>query len=296
MIKNTLYNIIVLIIAGNLFTFSACKKVRLKPAGFVAQSIPDTLRNFRAIKGGTFTMGDKELSPLIHRPHTVNLNSFYIGETEVTRAYWRDFLLAKANYGDTYTFIDYTIPGWGETEQHPIVLPTWFNAVRFCNYYTKEFLHSNDTAYIFIKADSVVWNTKSKEARLPTEAEWEYACRGGTETSYYTGWIVNSSYANYGADTINKTVSVAGYPANPFGLYDMMGNVREWCWDLYDEYPYTIQTDPTGPVTPSTIYGSKRVIRGGGWSDLDVRSASRYNDNPSSSRYDNLGFRLAKTP
>lgn len=282
-----------LISAIVLTLFAACKKTNNQPTGFIAQPIADTLTNFRAIKGGTFTRGDKELTNAT--PHKVNISSFYMGETEVTRAQWKAFLNKKANYGSSNNINDFTIGGWNETDQHPVANVNWFDAVRFSNYYTKEILKTTDTAYVFIRSDSVVCNKNAKGARLPTEAEWEYACRGGTQTPYYTGWMVTRSYANYDESGITKTTPVVSYINNPYGLYDILGNVWEWCSDWYksDYYPTdgSVQNNPIGPTI-----GLERVARGGSWANSVVvlRAAFRGSGNPGIRSF-TVGLRLAKT-
>ena len=135
--------------------------------------------------------------------------------------------------------------------------------------------------------------------RLPTEVEWEYACRAGTTTPFHFGSQLNGRQANcdgtvpYGTDTegpnLEKTTPVGNYPANAWGLYDMHGNVWEWCSDWYGEYPSASLTDPNGPAN-----GSNRVFRGGSWYGVAVncRSARRDGDDPSF-RDGFLGFRVA---
>ena len=135
--------------------------------------------------------------------------------------------------------------------------------------------------------------------RLPTESEWEYACRAGTTTPFHFGSELNGRQANcygtapYGTNTkgpnLKKTSPVGTYPANACGLYDMHGNVYEWCSDWYGEYPSGSVTDPSGPAT-----GSIRVYRGGSWryDAVRCRSANRNWLDPSfRCRY--LGFRVA---
>ncbi|WP_372368117.1 formylglycine-generating enzyme family protein [Candidatus Uabimicrobium sp. HlEnr_7] len=124
---------------------------------------------------------------------------------------------------------------------------------------------------------------------LPTEALWEYACRAGTTTAFSFGESITTSQVNYyGERTVRETVGVKSFGCNNWGLYEMHGNVWEWCSDWYDEYDISITTDPTG-----TISGSLRVLRGGSWFDLprDVRSAYRFRYVPGL-RVDYVGFRF----
>ena len=125
--------------------------------------------------------------------------------------------------------------------------------------------------------------------RLPTEAEWEYACRAGTSTVYAFGDSLTNSDANFGG---SSTKAVGGYKPNAFGLYDMHGNVWEWCEDWYDDYPAGAVIDPKGPAT-----GKSRVLRGGSFVNYGslARSSDRRSFTPTD-RFDNYGFRLARTP
>lgn len=126
------------------------------------------------------------------------------------------------------------------------------------------------------------------ECRLPTEAEWEYACRAGTTTPFYTGHNLTTFQANY-KNKWNKTIPVGSFMPNAWDLYDMYGNVFEWCSDWFDFYPTTAQTNPTGPSS-----GTHRVCRGGCWGSGEhyTRSAARISNIPEC-RGNALGFRLA---
>ena len=139
--------------------------------------------------------------------------------------------------------------------------------------------------------------------RLPTEAEWEYAARARTTTPFSTGECISADQAHYDTRSVypgcpkrrgtksTSTVAVAGFAPNPWGLYDMHGNVYEWCQDWFEApYPAGPVTDPTGPSS-----SLDRVFRGGSWSDIPryLRSASRGSNSPDH-RMDNLGFRLVK--
>ena len=127
---------------------------------------------------------------------------------------------------------------------------------------------------------------------LPTEAEWEYACRAGTTTAYSFGDSLTKSDANYGDGTLGHTKTVGSYKPNAFGLYDMHGNVSEWCADWKEEYPSGSATDPIG-----VRMGIYRVLRGGSFdgNGLSARSSYRFSSSRPSNRDDDLGFRLART-
>jgi formylglycine-generating enzyme required for sulfatase activity len=127
---------------------------------------------------------------------------------------------------------------------------------------------------------------------LPTEAQWEYACRAGTTTAYHFGNTLTREQARFRGD-VEQTLDVGKYPANAWGLHDMHGNVWEWCADWYG--PYSTSTDPSVAITDPTgsLQGSHRVHRGGGWGSLvrTCRSAFRGGYDPSGNR--DIGFRLA---
>ena len=139
-------------------------------------------------------------------------------------------------------------------------------------------------------------------AHLPTEAEWEYACRAGTITPFSFGEDITSEQVNYDGRSPYRSskeeqyrkeaVEVASLPANSWGLYEMHGNVWEWCQDWHGDYPQGLVIDPTGPVT-----GGEHILRGGSalTAGCDVRSAYRERIDPSN-RFDILGFRFALDP
>ena len=291
---------------------------------------PDLITNcigmqLKQIPAGEFTMGsnasrgDLETAGFVlsdtfdnsdEQPaHRVRITKpFYMGIHEVTRGQFAAFVTdtgyrtdaekdGKGGYGfeavgnasqkPEYTWKD---NGMSQTDSHPVINVSWNDAVEFIKWLSKK---------------------EGKQYRLPTEAEWEYCCRAGSETHFSTGDSLaslkdfgNMLDASYkGKYTIHTdqgfpfddgfvyTSPVGQFKANKFGLYDMHGNVWEWCNDWYgkDYYATSPPTDLGGPIT-----GSYRVYRGGSWgfSAWYCRSAFRSIDEPSS-RYDNLGFRLA---
>jgi formylglycine-generating enzyme required for sulfatase activity len=148
-----------------------------------------------------------------------------------------------------------------------------------------------------------LWALDDKAYRLPTEAEWEYACRAGTTTAFHFGETITTAQVNYGGEEMQrkgskalyqgKTTPVGRFPANAFGLHDMHGNLWEWCQDWYRvDVAAAATVDPQGPTT-----GNSRVLRGGSWVEPaeDCRSARRLRGGPNS-RGGNCGFRLCFFP
>ncbi|MFM8634129.1 MAG: formylglycine-generating enzyme family protein [Planctomycetia bacterium] len=215
------------------------------------------------IPAGTFTMGQAD-GAKNETPHRVTLTKpFYIGAYEVTNAQW------KCVMG--------TVPSLRKDDGRPVERVTWEDAIEFCR-----------------KLSALPEERKAGRVyRLPTEAEWEYACRAGTNTKYSFGDDESrlSEYGWYGSNSGSQTHPVGQKKANAWGLYDMHGNVWEWCSDWYGDYPDGAVTDPKGPSE-----GSVRVRRGGGWyyTAWFSRSAARSRNVPTDRFY--LGLRLALSP
>ena len=238
--------------------------------------------NMVKIDGGTFHMGatsEQDIDYDDEKPvHSVTLSDYYIGETEVTQELW------EAVMGSN--------PSWFQGDnQRPVESVSW-----------------NDCQEFIKKLNQLT----GKQFRLPTEAEWEYAARGGKYSRGYmysgsnnadeVAWYCQNSgdkylswewnYGSYDSIIENnncKTHPVATKKANELGLYDMSGNVEEWCNDRYGDYQSNSQTNPTGPSK-----GEDRVSRGSSWYyyDMDVRVSNRNYDTPDN-RYTNFGLRLA---
>ena len=211
-------------------------------------------------------------------------HGFFIGQHEVTQGEWSSVMGSNPSY--------FTECG----PDCPVEMVNWYDALAYCNALSE--LEGLETAYL-IDGENVTWIRHANGFRLPTEAEWEYACRAGTTTPYYNGDIIDE-YEDPNCDLIAwyyynsgyRTHPYGGKAPNPLGLVDMCGNVFEWCWDRYQaEYPPGPVIDPTGPK-----FGDHRSWRGGNWYNQAryCRSAYRYRYDPIQLRY-NLGFRVART-
>ena len=242
--------------------------------------------NFVYIQGGTFIMGSPVSEPdrgNNELQHQVTVSSFYIGAYQVTQKEYQEIMgLNPSNI---------------KADNLPVENVSWFDAVSFCNKLSKK---EKLTPAYTINNMTVKWNRSANGYRLPTEAEWEYACRAGTLTPFNTGDNIGTHEANYNgnypynnnAPGIKRkcTTAVGSFSPNAWGLYDMHGNVWEWCWDSYGPYSRNAQTDPVG--APS---GTNRVLRGGGFYGYgkSLRSANRIVSNPSYQGSD-VGFRLVR--
>jgi len=263
------------------------------------------------IPAGKFGMGSPKDEPKREaqekRHEVVLTKDFYLGVHEVTVGQFRAFVSdsgymteatrdGEGSWGITSTGkferdakYNWKNPGFEQTDNHPVVDVSWRDAKAFCEWLSEK---------------------EKKTYRLPTEAEWEYACRAGTKTAYSFGddpqdLLTTGNAADAtarqtfkawslgikGKDSYAYSAPVGQFKPNRFGLYDMHGNVWEWCEDWYDPTGYSgqRQTDPKGPAS-----GERRVHRGGGWSSAPerCRSASRIGRHHSTYRGCYLGFRI----
>jgi predicted NACHT family NTPase/formylglycine-generating enzyme required for sulfatase activity len=222
---------------------------------------------------GSFLMGDEEDGPI----HRVTItNPYYISKAPVTQA------LYQAVMNDN--------PSAFKGDHNPVENISWFDAARFCNALSKAM---NIAPAYKINGEKVEWVQDASGFRLTTEAEWEYAARGGTTARFACGDLESGleTMAWYYQNSGGKTRPVGQKEPNSWGLFDMHGNVWEWTWDWYGAYPLASVNDPVGDSK-----GSDRVLRGGGWyfGALICRSAYRGYYSPDY-RNDNLGFRLSRS-
>ena len=283
--------------------------------------------NMALIPAGSFTMGNcmdtnegwSDELPL----HSVYVSAFYMDQYDVTYALWQQVYNWATNHGYSFDHV-----GSGKALNHPVQTIDWYDSVKWCNarsemegrtpaYYTSAAMAVvYRTGYVNVDNSSVKWNAGY---RLPTEAEWEKAARGGLSGQRFPwGNTISWSQANYYGDPLsldsagyaydlataidydptfatgnfNPYTSPVNYFApNGYGLYDMAGNVWQWCWDWFGSYGSASQTDPPGPTT-----GSGRVNRGGSWgNDASLcRTAVRFGY---PAIYDNsVGFRSVLPP
>jgi formylglycine-generating enzyme len=209
---------------------------------------------FVGIKGGCFNMGSND--HIDEKPvHRVCVDSFWMGKYEVTQEQYRAVMGKN--------------PSGFRGSRRPVEKVSWNDAMDFAKKFSKEF---------------------GVSVRLPYEAEWEYAARAGTSTKYYWGDSFNDDYAWYSGNSGEKTNPVGRKKPNPWGLYDMSGNVWEWCMDRFDDRYYGKSPERNPAGSPA---GKYRILRGGCWDDyrFNLRSSFRYYINPHCRYYDD-GFRL----
>lgn len=253
--------------------------------------------NFALVKGGTFQMGSPDTEAWRSDDeiqHTVTVSDFYMSIYELTQKEYRDIT------GEN--------PSSFSGDDLPVENISWMDAVRYCNARSEK--ENLKPAYT-VDGQSVTWDRSADGYRLPTEAEWEYACRAGTTTPFNTENSISAEEANYyghypyeiednyfSQDNLSTkpgeyrqtTVAANSFSPNKWGLYNMHGNVGEWVWDYYGAYSTEAQIDPAGAES-----GTLRVYRGGGWNDFakNMRSAYRATLEQNKCSF-NIGIRLVR--
>src|SRR5262245_7681044 len=211
-----------------------------------------------AIPPGLVTLSDRRTQ----RSWSVTLAAYQLAAFPVTQA--------------RYVEVTGQRPNAAHGQRLPVESVSWWDAVAFCNALSK--VEGLAPAYrLHAGVGGIEWDASADGYRLPTEAEWEYACRAGTSGARY-GEL--DEIAWYRGNSQERVHEVGGKRPNAWGLYDMLGNVWEWCWDLYD----------------AEVYGTYRVLRGGGWFDehWSCRASVRRRSHPTF-RIDDVGFRVARS-
>ena len=269
-----------------------------------AKDFPSPSADFVLIKGGSFIMGSPENEDWRgndETQHRVTVAPFYMAKYEVTQKGWREVTGKNpSSFASTGSA--------SASDKLPIESVSWLEAVEFCNALSKR--NGREPCYtVSDGGNTVAWNRAANGYRLPTEAEWEYAARAGTDTPFYSKKVPGADEVNfyghypyqieqnYFHDEVletrpgvyrGTTVAVGSFAPNPNGLYDIYGNVGEWCFDYYADYEKAAQANPAGAAS-----GTRRVYRGGGWNDFgkNLRSAYRAALQQTSAAY-NVGLRL----
>ncbi|MEU5942839.1 formylglycine-generating enzyme family protein [Micromonospora sp. NPDC047548] len=211
-----------------------------------------------AVPAGRVTLSDRRT----RRSWSVGLGPYRLAAVPVTQA--------------RYAQVTGESPSTARGERLPVEGVSWWDAVRFCNALSRQ--EGLAPAYrLHAGGEGVDWDTSAGGYRLPTEAEWEHACRAGTTGPRY-GQL--DEIAWYRGNSDERIREVGGRRPNAWGLYDMLGDVWEWCWDVYD----------------AEVYGTYRVLRGGGWFDehWSCRASVRRRSHPTF-RIDDVGFRVARS-
>lgn len=244
-------------------------------SNYANEKIAEMMKTMVLVEGGSFIMGNDDGLETEKPAHPVTVSSFYINKYVVTQREWFEIM--------------FTAPSEVDGDKNPVENVSWFDAINYC--VKKSLMLGLEPCYE-INGQQVSCDFTKNGLRLPTEAEWEFAMRGGNLSKNYTyagsdnidevAWFIdNSDYTSH---------PVGEKKPNELGLYDMSGNVYEWCWDRFGTYTEEEKIDPKGSET-----GTNRVFRGGSWSSIKdyCTLANRYYNNAGKAVF-NIGLRLAR--
>ena len=298
---------------------------------FLDTNAPSGIAGMVLIPAGVFTIGDTLDGEGDAVPTNVTVSAFYMDSNLVSYSTWQPVYDWATNNG-----YDFTDAGAGKTANHPVQTINWYDCVKWCNARSQQAglapVYYADSGFVQLytngETTNVFANWTANGYRLPTEAEWEKAARGGlnglrfpwgntidwSQANYDSYWFNGTNYFPYDLAPTNGpapqfndgvfpyiyTSPVGSFAPNDYGLYDMAGNVQEWCWDWYDNNPdsagspYAGGTDPRGPALGIFV---RRVARGGSWNNYAdlARCAQRVSHSPESA-LSIYGIRCVRTP
>lgn len=247
---------------------------------------PIDTAKFVLVEGGSFKMGTDQPVEAHEGPaHDVTVASFYLSKTEITYEDFDKFTSATKRDSVVTDFP-------AARKVHPVFMVSWLDAVAYCNWLSEK---EKLSKCYKIDGEKVTYLDTAKGYRLPTEAEWEYAARGGNKSKDYpyAGSADINAVGWYKANSNGGSKPVKQKQPNELGLYDMTGNLWEWCWDVYDGnyYKNSPSNNPKGPDS-----GPYRVMRGGAWyNEANYARVFTRQDHYPTFRQNSVGFRVART-